>query len=457
MVGKTTTLDTETLTQLLGMQEDLNEGLGRRKSKASVELHDYRKIEFPARYLTASGKTQFSLRGSTAKSMEEYLENIKVRRDLYEPFLQSKKFPVLVDSTGEIISLACFGGSERTNINTESRDIFVEVTGFNLQTLFDILAILVFNMSDMNFVIESVNIKLNDKMIKCPSMQTKQFKGLKVSKVNKVLGLKLNLNDILNCLKKSRLDGKANSSGIDCSVPRYRTDIIGHIDLIEDISLGYGINNLEPTIPSFAEPGRRNHKSFFFEKIKMILIGMGLVENLNFNLTSRKLQQEFMNIGDRMDNIIEVAESKSFEHNILRISLLPSLLESLSHNIHEEYPQKLFEAGQVFLRLEKPNERWMIAGLTAHKDASYTEIKSIVQTLMAIGIQKKFQTLPSFNAVFLEGRAADLYIGDLRIGNLGEIHPSVIANFKIRVPIAGFEIDLSPIMDAQKANSTQKS
>ena len=48
--------------------------------------------------------------------------------------------------------------------------------------------------------------------------------------------------------------------------------------------------------------------------------------------------------------IVSVLNSKSQEHTILRDSILPGLLENLSRNIHESYPQKLFETGTIFLK-----------------------------------------------------------------------------------------------------------
>jgi len=443
-VAKRGNLDSESITQLLGMQDDLNNGLGRKKNKASIVFHDLSKVTFPLRYVGINRNVRFLPRGFGRTSIEEFLEKSEVRRK--NEFLSTEKFPVLINSSEEIISVASVSGSKYTKIDTKSKDLFVEVTGSNLPTVFDILAVIVITLSDMKFNIETVNVFNPVETITCPNMQTKQFQGIQVSYINKVLGLKLTSEEIINCLKKSRLDGKAVNSAIDCIVPRYRTDIIGDIDLVEDIGIGYGIFNLSPTIPPFSEPGRRSPKSVIFEKIRQTLIGMGLIENLNFNLTSRKVQYELMNLDDAYNNVIEVQGSKSSEHQIMRTSLLPSLLESLSHNIHEEYPQRLFEIGKIFSSSEFPYERWSLCGVVAHEDASYTEIKSIIQTLMTIGLGKKFRTLPSSHRAYLNGRSADLYAKDIKLGNLGEIHPSIIGNFKIRVPIASFEINLSNIL-----------
>ena len=94
--------------------------------------------------------------------------------------------------------------------------------------------------------------------------------------------------------------------------------------------------------------------------------------------------------------IISVLDSKSQEHTILRDSILPRLLENLSKNIHESYPQKLFETGTVFTMLVIQFLKKSISGISAHQDANFTEIKSILQSaLKLVLIEILTKTQPS--------------------------------------------------------------
>jgi phenylalanyl-tRNA synthetase beta chain len=138
-----------------------------------------------------------------------------------------------------------------------------------------------------------------------------------------------------------------------------------------------------------------------------------------------------------------VAESKSQEYTILRDSILPGLLENLSRNIHETYPQKLFETGTVFSKGNPIKESICLACLSAHKDAGYTEIKSILQSLLKTDSNIDCKTKTAENPMFAKGKTADIMINDKKIGIIGEIDSQVIDNFKIRVPVSGFEIILS--------------
>ena len=144
---------------------------------------------------------------------------------------------------------------------------------------------------------------------------------------------------------------------------------------------------------------------------------------------------------------MSVLDSKSQEHTILRDSLLPSLLENLSKNIHESYPQKLFETGVVFLKGKPIDESINLAAVIAYKDTNYSEIKAIMQSILKTNFKINSQTKTSKNQeLFVEGKHADIFVGDKKIGEIGEISKEILENFRIRTSVAGFEIKLSGLI-----------
>lgn len=446
LVAKNGTLDDELIRNLVGMQEDLHNGLGRRRAKASIGFHDLSQLEFPLRYDTASSNASFSPLGyKGAIKIAEILKETDAGRKHGKILGSTKIFPVLLDASDHIISLPPIINGDSTKINRNSRDLFVEATGTNLSLLEDVLAIMAITLSDMKFDIESVVIIYGKESIVSPNLQLRKFEGLELSYINNVLGIQIMPELALKCLKKSRLDGLIDGCKITCNVPRYRTDISEAIDLVEDIGIGYGIFNLDPSLPAYRFSGKKSRNTTIFEKIRQTLVGMGLIENVNFSLISRTLEHDVNRTNDYAD-AVAVVGSKSEEHEILRSSLLPSLLRSLSHNIHEEYPQRLFEIGKVFSLDEDPVESWSLCSVLAHDEADYTEGKSIVQTLMGVGLGKELEAHSATIPTFLEGRGAYLYVADTKIGIIGEISPLIIENFKIRVPVAAFEIDLTKLV-----------
>ncbi len=446
LVAKNGTLDDESIRNLVGMQEDLHNGLGRRRVKASIGFHDLSQLEFPLRYDTVSSNASFSPLGyKGAIKIAEILKETDAGRKHSKILGSTKIFPVLLDASDHIISLPPIINGDSTKINRNSRDLFVEATGTNLSLLEDVLAIMAITLSDMKFDIESVVIIYGKESIVSPNLQLRKFEGLELSYINSVLGIQIMPELALKCLKKSRLDGLIDGCKITCNVPRYRTDISEAIDLVEDIGIGYGIFNLDPSLPAYTFSGKKSRNTTIFEKIRQTLVGMGLIENVNFSLISRTLEHDVNRANDYAD-AVAVVGSKSEEHEILRSSILPSLLRSLSHNIHEEYPQRLFEIGKVFSLDEDPVERWSLCSVLAHDEADYTEGKSIVQTLMGVGLGKELEAHSATIPTFLDGRGAYLYIADTKVGIIGEISPSIIENFKIRVPVGAFEIDLTKLV-----------
>ena len=144
--------------------------------------------------------------------------------------------------------------------------------------------------------------------------------------------------------------------------------------------------------------------------------------------------------------IISVLNSKSQEHTILRDSILPCLVENLSRNIHASYPQKLFETGTIFLQGNPIDEEISFAGVSAHQDANFTEIKSILQSALksAFNLDVETTTLP--NPIFEKGHSASILIHGKPVGIIGEVNSQTIENYKIRVPVVGFEITLSGLI-----------
>ena len=262
---------------------------------------------------------------------------------------------------------------------------------------------------------------------------------------SEILGIDMNSSNMVACLKKCRLDASVKGKKITCIIPRYRFDIFGPMDLVEEISLGYGIANIEPKLSPSTTIGQKNDVTIKTKLVSETAVGLGFLEAMNSSLTSKKTLYEMTKRNP--SEIISVLDSKSQEHTILRDSLLPSLLENLSKNIHESYPQKLFEIGAVFSKGEPISESINLAVVIAYKDTNYSEIKAIMQSLLRTNFKINSQTKTSMNQeLFTKGRHADIFVNEKKIGEIGEIDKEILENFRIRTSIVGFEIKLSGLI-----------
>ena len=446
IVAKGNKLDNNTIKQIVSMQEDLHNGIGRRRLKASIGFHNLDKVEFPLVYTTASENLSFQpLDYSSSMTLAEVLERTESGKKFGE-LIHGSKFPILTDSRGTVLSFPPIINSEFTRIKEDIDDLIVEVTGTDKKTVNYALANIMITLADIGFKLETIFTKeLSNDLFYSNSINDTLLENIKPDYINKLLGLSLSNDEIIDCLRKSRLDAKVNDSKtINCTVPGYRIDILNQIDIVEEVAVGYGIFNLEPTLPEFTLNGNKSKQSYYFDKIREVLIGMGLIENINFILTNKDINLKRMKI-DKAE-FFTVNNSKSEEHDVLRRSILPSLLFSLSKNAHEEYPQKLFEIGQVFQPEKVKTEEWSLCCISTFNGVNFSEIKGILQSLMENCFNAKFETKAAENSSFISGRSADIIYMEKVIGQMGEISPLLIDSFKIKMPIAAFELDLTGLL-----------
>jgi phenylalanyl-tRNA synthetase beta chain len=444
-VAKNGRLDDETLKQLIIMQEDLHNGVGRKRKKASIGIHNLDVIKFPVTYKTVKGDHSFRPLGEPSElSINQILKDLEIGKQFGQILSAFDKYPLIVDSTGLVLSLPPIINGQATKVNDKCHNLFVEVTATDQKTAEDLLAILAITLYEAGFEIRTVSIDSGKRKIETPHMKPRVISA-DMDYVDSILGLTLDAKQIITCLKKSRLDAKAVANKIVCTIPRYRIDISDPIDISEEVAIGYGIYNLEPKFPNSLTMGRKDSLSIYLNAIRETMIGLGMIESLSFLLTSKDVQYKAFDIISKDE--LSVEGSKSTEHEILPNSLVPLLLQSLSYNIHEQYPQGLFEIGKTFVKSYSTiEERWSIGAVVANADASYTNVKSRMQALLRSCFGKEAITRASTNYMFMEGRCAEVIFDGKPIGVLGEIIPVAIENFKLRVPVAAFEIDLLAII-----------
>ena len=439
IVAKNGKIDDQTIKQLMTMQEDLHFGIGRKRKKSSIGIHDLDKITFPLVYTTTNRNHRFiPLNSEKEISISEILTNTEVGKN-YGPLLgQSSQVPLILDANQKTVSLPPIINAAVTTVTTRTKNLFVEVTGINKEDAEDMLSVVATILQSAGFTLESV--KISGAKNSSPKLEEKKM-TVNSSLINQTLGLNLSTSKIISSLKKSRLDASSKGTNIICTIPAFRFDIFGPMDLVEEVALGYGIQNLEPSLSPSQTIGNTNPVSLQLKSLDQTMIGLGYLEALNSSLTSKRVLYDMTNRGT--SKIISVLDSKSLEHTILRDSILPGLLENLSRNIHESYPQKMFETGTVFFIDNPISEKFSFSGISAHKDANFTEIKSILQSALKTGFGIKIETKTATNPTFEDGHCATIILNGKSVGVMGKIHSTIIENYKIRVPVMGFEISLS--------------
>jgi len=152
-----------------------------------------------------------------------------------------------------------------------------------------------------------------------------------------------------------------------------------------------------------------------------------------------------------IDNeIVTIMGAKEAKINMMRKWLIPEILKTLAYNKDKKYPIRLFEVSDIVLLSETADTHAInetrLAAVSAHKEADFTEIRRVTEyVLRALGFEK-FLIKRIDHPSFIRGRVAGIYIDNELVCILGEMHPQVITNWGLTVPIAAMELSVDKLM-----------
>jgi phenylalanyl-tRNA synthetase beta chain len=438
-VARNLRLDEETIRQLISMQEDLHNGLGRKRRKVSIGLHDLEKIAFPVYYSGKDASFAFTPLGSEEEMTVEGILRKTETGIAYGSILAgAPAYPMLYDSEGMVLSFPPIINGNKTKVETRTRGLFVDVTSTDPRLGNEALAIICCALADAGAAIETVTVKYAKTKTVTPALAPTKMK-FDAKLAEAVTGLPLSKKEMKESLRRSRLD--LDSKGF-AAIPSYRVDILHPVDLTEEVVIGYGLDKMTASYPPSADAGRFDPRITSVEAMCLTMAEAGFDETVNFDLVDDSTL--YGKFGRSAASKLEVDNPRSMEHYLLRDSLLPSLMAVLGRNTKNEYPQRVFEAGKVFLATGTGlAEATSIAALSAHSSSSFTEAKMHLEALVTRHFGEPAETRPASHWAFAEGRSAQAFVKGASLGFLGEVKPSALAAFGVDAPVCGFELDLS--------------
>lgn len=437
-------LTDEIVASLMQVQEKLHTSLCRNRRKGSIGVYDLAAVTPPVRYTTTMPDgirfvpLDFNHELTPAQIIREHPKGIE-----YGPLIQDlPRYPLLIDSRGVVLSMPPIINSEDTRITEKTKEFFIDVTGQEEHVVNQALTILMTGLAERGFELNSVLVKYPGRQIHTPDLAPKK-RRLSARNANEVIGLKLTQGGIAKIAEKMRYGvAGIKDDTLTLLVPPYRGDIMHEIDLIEDIAIGYGYDKLEPTLPKVLTIGERASIEKVSDKVRRALTGLSFTEVMTYTLTNPLTNFKLM---ETKGEAAEIANPVSEEYTIVRDSLLPSLLSVLRENRRHHLPHKIFEVGDVVI-LDKQTEtgaknvRRAAAAVVGH-NIGFTYIKAVAEALLReLGLTWEVRT--AWHPSFLDGRVAELMVGDKRLGVVGELHPDVILAFELDHPVAVFEVDL---------------
>ncbi|MEK6894274.1 MAG: phenylalanine--tRNA ligase subunit beta [Nanoarchaeota archaeon] len=433
-------LNEDSLKDLINLQEKLATTLGRNRKKVAIGVYPLDKINFPLKY-EAKDHQEISFKplGLNHELNSKEILAMHPTGRKYEHLLKDlKKYPIFIDSKKNILSMPPIINSETSGrIEVNTKELFIECTGFDKNAVEKTLIIIATSLAESGGIIQQINI-IDNNSYQSPKLESQKTK-ISLNKVNKLLGLNINENQIQKLLEKM---GHSYKKGIVESPP-YRIDILHEVDLIEDIAIAYGYENFIPEVPNISTTGEESKESIMKRKISEILIGLDMLEISTYHLIKQDEVEKY-----NLKESLELLDSKN-EYKYLRPNLLVPSLRILSENKDSEYPQKLFEIGRTFNKdSQKENgieeKENLIISITP---ANATDIKKHLDYLFKM-LNLEYKIKEISKTELIEGRTCAILVNDKQIGYFGEVHPETLRNNNLNMPLSVAEISLEEVYNS---------
>ena len=308
-----------------------------------------------------------------------------------------------------------------------------------------------------NAVVESsvgVVNKVDDKVVE-----------ITTSYINNYLGIILSTEEIVAILEGLSFKVEASGEDLVVKVPTRRPDISIKQDLVEEVIRIYGYDNLASTLPKFSKTtkGGLTYSQRMVRDLRAVYASLGFNDTINYSLVSEEEATQYtLEDHHKVRLLMPMTET----HSTLRQSLIPGLLNTVQYNVaRKQKDLKLLEIGRVFFgsgddNIQPKETVYLSAALTGEerstkwlKESSTLDFfaaKGYLEVVFErLGLEEKVTYKKSILEGMHPGRFAEVYLGEKRIGFIGEVHPQVADKLGLNTTYV-FEINLDEVISEGK-------
>ncbi len=271
---------------------------------------------------------------------------------------------------------------------------------------------------------------------------------VRASRVNQVLGTALSSGEVTTLLTRLQFEVLGERDGIvSVQVPTFRSDVTSEIDLVEEVGRLYGYHNIPKKAPLYRTSTIPHTPLFLFErKIRERLLGQGLQELITNSLIGKKMPLPHL----PEEAWVEVLNPSAAQHSVLRASLLPSLLEVVRHNRHNQVKDvNGFEIGRVHFRVDEEYQEQPVAAVVM-TDAEFVDIKGIFENIASSLGLEPIEVEGAHLDLFHPYGQAHVMIDGMRVGFIGEVHPAYLRANDIESRVLFGTLNLYDLMAKEK-------
>lgn len=275
-------------------------------------------------------------------------------------------------------------------------------------------------------------------------------------RINKLLGTNISTEEMKNILDKIDLKTDIDGDTLKINVPTIRKDILGYADIAEEVMRFYGYDKAGETIPNIKiSPSSLSKQEIIENYAYEIATFNGFSEAMNYSFESKKVYDMLNLKADAFErNYIVIQNPLGEEFQIMRTQLVNGILKSLSTNYNRRLKSsKLFEIANIYLPKDKdikvlPDERktFILGGYG--KDLDFYVFKGYAEEFLSKShVCGKISFVKNENIDYMHpGRTADILVGDMKVGYLGEVHEIVTKNYNIGTRVYILQFDLESVI-----------
>lgn len=280
--------------------------------------------------------------------------------------------------------------------------------------------------------------------------------------INNIIGEELPRTEIINILNRVFDDVEINDDKIIVTVPSYRTDIEIKEDLIEEITRLYGYNNIKSKpLNIISQKESKSIDRIFSDKLKLSARQNGLTEISTYSFISPSSIEKVNISEEKYNDLLKLLNPLGEETSVMRTTLVPAMLEIISNNIANKNEEFFgFEYGNTFFKdktslLPKEIDSF-VAGVYGNGEDFFTMKARLDGILYSLGVIDSKYIKQKENKTYHTGRCADVYVGEKMIATIGEVHPIVCENFKIKKRVYIFQLYIENLKEVSNSKIIYK-
>lgn len=274
---------------------------------------------------------------------------------------------------------------------------------------------------------------------------------LRVERVNQLLGTQLSKEQISHYLESLELEVEDKADKLVVSIPYFREDLRIEADLIEEVGRLYGFHNITPApLTGQVTQGRKSEIREFTDRLSLDVYALGFLETLTYSFISEKVYDRLnVDLDSPLRKFVRILNPLGEDFSVMRTTLIGNMLDVVRKNLNNRAEDlRLAETGNVFYENEDGSRKETpVLSLALVGDYDFYYLKDVLESLFKKqGVTKISYKKDTDNPIFHDGRCADIYLADQKLGVMGEIHPLVMANFDISKRVYIAEISIERLM-----------